>query len=77
MKRLLLLLAIALGACSPRAKAIFIADFHHDAENACTFGQMGYNKAECARWREMEPKQYARYLARLEKYKQAGLTLRP
>jgi hypothetical protein len=61
MKALLFLL---LTSCTP----VSVCNFYHDAQNPCTPGQMSYNKRECERWQQMEPKQYEKYLTRLKNY---------
>jgi hypothetical protein len=64
MKTLLTLLFF-LTACSPE----FSRKFWHDETNPCTYGQYYYNKEECERWKEREPREYARYVARIQRSK--------
>jgi hypothetical protein len=64
----ILLLTLLLMSCSPE----FSRKFWHDETNPCTYGQPYYNKEECKRWQEMEPKQYEKYLTRIKKYERAG-----
>jgi hypothetical protein len=68
MKTLTLLLLVTLAACMGPQTAY---KFYHDHQNPCQPDQPYYNPAECKRWQKMEPKQYKKYLVRVENYEKS------
>jgi hypothetical protein len=65
----ILIVLLLLCSCSSR----FVAGYYHDAQNPCTIGQYYFDKNECECWMDKYPKDYARYLARIERYKAEGM----
>jgi len=57
---ILLILIFMVSDCSPQFKS----KFNHDRYNPC--GVEYPDPVECDRWRTMYPKEYLRYLERLE-----------
>lgn len=56
--------------CSPELNS----KMHYDKYNPC--GIEYHDSFECERWREMYPKEYQKYLDRLEKIKKDSMSIK-